>query len=294
MKVIITGSTGNISKPLTQLLVKAGNDVSVISSKADKIKEIEDSGAKAFIGSVEDIPFLTKAFTCADAIYTMVPPKMDATNWKEYIHGIGKNYATAIRDSGVKKVVNLSSIGAHMPEHCGPVSGLHYVEQELNTLEGVDVIHLRPAYFFSNFLGNIDMIKNMGIIGSNFGDIVFPLVHPNDIAVATFEELSSLQFNGKSIRYVAGDERSTDDIARVIGEAINKPELPWVHFKDEDALKGMLQAGLPKEIAQNFIELGQAISSGESASDYYQHKPELTQTKLEDFAKEFAVAYTNS
>jgi nucleoside-diphosphate-sugar epimerase len=31
MKIIVTGSTGNISKPLTQKLVAAGHDVTVIS-----------------------------------------------------------------------------------------------------------------------------------------------------------------------------------------------------------------------------------------------------------------------
>ena len=41
---------------------------------------------------------------------------MDAENWKEWIGGIGRNYATSIKDAGIKYVVNLSSIGAHMPD----------------------------------------------------------------------------------------------------------------------------------------------------------------------------------
>jgi uncharacterized protein YbjT (DUF2867 family) len=36
MKIIVTGSTGNISKPLAQTLVAAGHNVTVISSNADK------------------------------------------------------------------------------------------------------------------------------------------------------------------------------------------------------------------------------------------------------------------
>ena len=140
MKYVITGSLGNISKPLTQKLVAAGHQVTVISSKADKIAEIEAIGAKAAIGSVEDLAFLTSTFSGADAIYVMVPPKWDAADWKKYIAQIGQNYASAIKSAGVKKIVTLSSVGAHMPEGCGPVSGIFYVEKALNELDGVEAV----------------------------------------------------------------------------------------------------------------------------------------------------------
>ncbi len=295
MKYVVTGSLGNISKPLTEKLVKAGHDVTVISSKADKTAQIEALGAKAAIGSVEDVPFLTQTFTGADAVYTMVPPKMDAADWKGYIHGIGKNYADAIKASGVKKVVNLSSVGAHMPTGCGPVTGLHHAENELNAVADADVKHLRPAYFYHNLYSNIGMIKHMGIAGGNYGEnATMVLTHPNDIAAAAAEELLHPAFTGKSIRYIASDERKTSDIAKVLGSSIGKPELPWVNFKNEDAHAGMVQAGLSDEVAANYVEMGAAVASGEMAADYHKNKPTLSPTKLEDFAKEFAVAYAHS
>jgi uncharacterized protein YbjT (DUF2867 family) len=125
MKITITGSLGNISKPLAEKLVAAGHKVTIISSSADKSAAIEALGATPAIGSIEDIDFLTKAFTGADAVYTMVPPNFATNTWKKYIAGIGHNYAEAIRRSGVKKVVNLSSLGAHLPEGAGPISGMH-------------------------------------------------------------------------------------------------------------------------------------------------------------------------
>ena len=57
MKIVITGSLGNISKPLTQTLVQKGHLVTVISSKPDRQKDIEALGAKAAIGSIEDVDF---------------------------------------------------------------------------------------------------------------------------------------------------------------------------------------------------------------------------------------------
>jgi uncharacterized protein YbjT (DUF2867 family) len=295
MKFVVTGSLGNISKPLTEQLVKSGHEVTLISSKPEKTAEIEALGAKAAIGSVEDLNFLTQTFTGADAVYTMVPPDLSVADWKGHIHSIGKNYTHALKASGVKKVVNLSSVGAHMAEGCGPVSGLYRVEQELNQLEGVDIKHLRPAYFYYNLCSNIPLIKHMGIAGGNYGEGAnMVMVHPRDIAMVAAEELLNPGFTGKSVRYIAGDERSTTAIAKALGEAIGKPGLPWVNFKNEDAYNGMLRAGLSAEIANNYVEMGSAIASGEMASDYHNHKPILSPTKLEDFAKEFAVIFANS
>jgi uncharacterized protein YbjT (DUF2867 family) len=292
MKYVITGSLGHISKPLVARLVKAGHDVTVVSSNADRTAEIESLGAKAAVGSIEDVAFLTKTFSGADAVYTMVPPKWDATEWKNYIHGLGKNYASAIKAAGVKKVVNLSSVGAHMPAGCGPVSGLHGVETELNKLEGTDVKHLRPGFFYYNLLANIGMVKHMGIIGGNYGEgTTLVLAHPNDIAAAAADELLDTSFQGKTVRYIASDERTTTDIAKVLGAAIGKSELPWVNFKDEDSLNGMLQAGLSHEVATNYVEMGAAVASGEMFADYLRNKPTPGATKLEDFAKEFSAAY---
>jgi uncharacterized protein YbjT (DUF2867 family) len=294
MKYVITGGAGNISKPLTEKLLKAGHEVTVISRNAENIKSLTSLGAKAAIGSVNDIAFLKKAFAGADALYTMVPPNYSTNDMKASIAEVGTNYADALKKSNVKYVVNLSSVGAHLPDGVGPVSGLYRVEQALNELKNTNIKHLRPTYFFSNFLGNVGMVKNMNIIGGNFGgaDFKMLLADPNDVAEVAFEELSNLNFTGHSARYIGSDERSTEDIAKTIGTAIGKPELPWITFTDEQAYGGMMQMGLPENAAKNYAEMGHAMHNGSMFEDYWKHHPDkLGKTKLEDFAKTFAAVY---
>ncbi len=297
MKYVITGSLGNISKPLTEKLIMAGHEVTVITSKQSNRPAIEAIGASAAVGSVEDIAFLQQAFAGADAVYTMVPPNLGATNWKEWIGQIGKNYAAAIVENNIPYVVNLSSIGAHLPDGCGPVSGLYKVEQALNNLSGVHIRHLRPAYFFDNLLANTGMVKHMNIIGGNFGgsDTEIVLVDTSDIAEVAFEELSTLSFSGHSIRYIAGDVRTTGEIAAVLGAAIDKPSLPWVAFTDEQSVAGMQQAGLSEEIAKNYAEIGSSLRTGRMAEDYKKNIPAIFgKVKLEDFAKKFAAVFNSN
>jgi uncharacterized protein YbjT (DUF2867 family) len=296
MKIIVTGSLGNISKPLAEKLLAENHNVTIISSKADKKPPIKAMGAKAAIGSVDDVDFLTNVFKGADAVYTMVPPFFGASDWKKHIARIGENLATAVKTAGVKYVVNLSSVGAHMPEGCGPVSGLYFTEKALNNLEGVNVKHLRPGFFYTNFYANIGMVKHMGIIGSNYGaGTPMMLADPDDIAAVAAEELTNLAFNGKSIRYIASDERTADEIAKTLGEAIGKPDLNWVEFGDADSLAAMQQNGLPEEVAKNYVEMGTALRSGEMAKEYNANKPvPLQKTKLETFAQKFAGAYSKA
>jgi uncharacterized protein YbjT (DUF2867 family) len=293
MKITLTGSLGNISKPLAEILIKDGHEVTIISSDSKKLNDIKALGAKAAIGSVSDIAFLTKTFKGADAVYTMVPPNWGVSNYRQYIAETGKNYQEAIKASGVKRIVNLSSVGAHLSGGTGPIAGLYDVEHELNTLDGgVAVKHLRAGIFFINFFFDIGTIRNKGIMGNNYGDKTkLVMVHPGDIAAVAAGELQS-SFEGKSHRYVVSDEREISEIVKILGAAIGKPELPWVQFSDEESFAGMTTAGMSGAIAGTYVEMGHAISSGILFEDFNRHKPEVWgPTKLADFAKEFAAVY---
>jgi nucleoside-diphosphate-sugar epimerase len=294
MKIALTGSLGNIGKPLAEILIKAGHDLTIISNEPDRKSNIEALGAKGVIGSVADITFLTNSFKDADAVYTMVPYNFKVTtNYRQYVAGIGYNYAAAIKASGVKRVVNLSSIGAHLENGTGPIAGLHDVEQILNQLDNVAVKHLRAAIFYINFYFDMPLIKSQNIMGNNYSkESRLVMAHPRDIAAVAASQLQQ-SFAGKSYRYIASDEQPISDVVKILGSAIEKPELPWVQFTDEQTFAAMTMSGImPSIIANLYVELGTAIDKGILWEDYDRKKPEsLSNTKLVDFAKEFAAVY---
>lgn len=289
-KYVITGSLGHISKPIVEGLVKAGHQVTVITSTADRAGEIQQLGATALVGKLEEASFVEKAFQHADVVYTMIPPIWQTNDWRASQNVIAKNYFNALKASAVKYVVNLSSIGADVGNGVGPVDGMYDMEQLLNQLS-IPVKHLRPSYFYYNLLAQIGMAKQAGILGSNFGEgeKLF-LVHPRDIAAAALEELLGLTFTGKSVRYIIDDERSGSEIATVLGKAIGK-DLNWVVFTDEQQKQGLLQAGLPETHAEAYTQMGTSLRSGIMQRDARKNLPTFGPTKLEEFAKEFAQAY---
>ena len=296
MRITITGSLGHISKPLTTALVQKGHTVTVISSNPKKQKDIEALGANAAIGSLEDVEFLIATFTGADAVYTMVPPNNyfdPDLDLIAYYRRLGHNYAAAIETSGVKQVVNLSTIGANLKAGSGILIGAHDVEGILNELpESVNIVHMRPTSFYYNLYGYADMIKNAGFIAANYGgnDIV-PWVSPIDIAAAVAEELET-PFTGRKARYVASEELSCAETANILGAAIGKPGLQWITIPNEDMLNALKAAGMNPEIAAGLIEMYEGLHTGLLAEDYYRNRPAVMgKVKLTDFAEEFAAAF---
>jgi len=292
MKITLTGSLGNISKPLAEFLIAAGHEITVISSDPKKKTDIEMLGAIAAMGTIADTDFLVSAFKGADAIYTMVPPNWGVSNYREYIATTGAGYRDAIKASGVKHVVNLSSIGAHLANGTGPIAGLYDVEQALNDLEGVGIRHLRAGIFFTNYFFDIGMIRNMGIMGNNYsGQSQLVMVHPRDIAAAAAREIQTL-FEGKSHHYIVGDECQAAAATHLLGAAIGKPELAWVQFSDEETFAGMTAAGMSAAIAEVYVEMGRAINSGILFEDFNRNKLYHSGSiKLSDFVHEFTNVY---
>ena len=298
MKVVVTGSLGHISQPLTQELVQKGHTVTVISSKSEKQAAIEALGATAAIGSLEDVDFLTKTFTGADAVYTMVPPANyfdPSLDLLAYFHRLGNNYLQAIQQSGVKRVVNLSTIGGHLEKGSGILIGAHDVEQILNKLSSdVAVTHMRPTSFYYNLFGYVDMIKEAGFIAANYGaDSKIPWVAPIDIAAAIAEELVTTLV-GRKVRYVASEELTGNETANILGAAIGKPDLKWILIPSEQMQSGLVAVGMNPQIAAGLVEMYGSLYNGLLAEDYYRNKPAIMgKVKLTEFAREFAAVYNS-
>lgn len=297
MKITVTGSLGNISQPLTTALVQKGHTVTVISSNPEKQKDIEALGATAAIGNLEDVDFLTKAFTGADVVYCMVPPNYHTTGHDPivYCKQIGNNYAQAIKQSGVKRVVHLSSFGADLDKGTGIILGAHHVEKILAALPGVAVTHMRPTYFYYNLLRYVGMIKKAGLIATNYGnDDKLIFVSPLDIAAAIVEEIET-PATGRKIRYVASDELTANEAARILGAAIGKPDLKWVIITDEQMKSGLQANGVPANIAAYTVEMFACLHSGELSKDYERNKPIVFgKVKLTDFAAAFAAVFAKN
>ncbi|MGO1721475.1 MAG: NmrA family NAD(P)-binding protein [Sphingobacterium sp.] len=292
MKITVIGSLGNIGSHLTKKLVASGHEVTGVDYKKERIELIKKLGAIPAVGSLDDLDFLKQSFGGADAVFIMYPPVNYFDPGLDLLASYRKRaekYSTAILDADVKRVVNLSSMGAHLEKGNGPIKGAFYLEEILNKLPAeIYVSHLRPNLLYTNLFGYINAIKSDGKIYAAFGTKSMPWTSPIDVAEAGVEEITGLQ-SGKTIRYVASEELTGDEVAKIIGKAIQMPELKWEMISNQQQIDKFSAAGMDAEVAESVGEMYAALGSGLMIEDYIKNKPQkIGRVKLKEFAKEFA------
>lgn len=288
---VIMGASGHIGGGLAAGLLKKGHNVRVVGRSAERLQSLVDQGATACIGDQLDADFLHKAFTGATAAFVMIPPNYAVADFRAWQKLAAEAITKALAGSGVKRVIALSSVGADLPSGTGPIVGVHYLEQGLNGLPGVELTHLRPAYFIENTLSSIGLIKHAGIMASTTpADLAMPMIATQDIAAAALEEILS-PTAGERVRYLLGARNYTStEVAHILGAAIGKPDLAYHTVDAETVRGGMLGAGLSADLAGLYLEMLDAFNSGRitaPARDTHNTTP----TTLEQFAPAFAQAF---
>lgn len=282
MKIVLTGSLGHISQPLTEILVNDGHAVTLISSDAAKKDRIATMGAQPAIGNIQDVSFLADTFNGADVVYCMNPLDFtapDVQGWDQQMD----RYITAIRRSDVKRVIVLSGWVGHLLHSVQP-------EQKFAQLTDVAVTFVRPGPFFSNFYHLADMIRQEKMIISNYGgDDLVAFVAPEDIAMAIAGEMNAP--TGDRALYVVSEEMTCTQAAQIIGEAIGIPELPWVVVPGEVVKQALMVAGITPAIAGLLVEMQENMHNGKALQDYYLHTAVKGKQRLRDFAQVYAAWY---
>ncbi|MEZ0228865.1 MAG: NAD(P)H-binding protein [Planctomycetota bacterium] len=292
--VVVTGATGNIGSELVKKLLAAGKNVRAVGRSKDKLAALGKVDPRT--GSTDDRNFLTDAFRGATAVFAMIPPNHQAQDTRAEQKKQGEALTAALRDSGVSRVVTLSSVGADRPDKTGPIVGLHDFEKSVDRLQGLKVVHLRPAYFMENLLGTVGLIKSAGINGSALkGDVAISMVATKDIAQVAFDELTTPRREARAIRYVLGPRDYTmSEATKILGAAIGKPDLHYVTFPEPEFKAGLIGHGFPAKLAEMFAEMLGAFNAGLIKTDA-RAATNTTPTTLEDFAKStFAPSYSAS
>lgn len=287
----ILGATGNIGSKVADILLKKGEKVRVVARTADRLRQIVGRGAEGMVGDALDAEFLTRAFEDADAIFTLIPPNYGADDFIGYADDVGGSIAKAIRAAGTTHVVNLSSVGAELPEGNGLIRGLHRQEDWLNAIEGLNVLHLRPGYFMENLLWGIELIKRKGINGSAArGDLKFPMIATKDIAWEIADRLVKRDFAGSSVKELLGERDLTlIEATSIIGKKIGKPDLSYVMFPYDEAENGLRDAGFSPDVSRLYIEMIRASNEGRIYGLKGRTAEGTTATSLEDFCDEVFV-----
>jgi len=284
---VITGATGNSGHVVAQKLLTHGEKVRAIGRSAGRLELLTGLGAEPFVCDLTDRTALAKAFAGAEGVYAMVPPDTTAQDYRAHQDRVTDALAAAVAESKVTHVVTLSSVGADKSDKTGPVVGLHLLENKLNQISGLNVLHLRAGYFMENTLAQIGIIKAMGMVaGPLRGELELPLIATRDIGEAAGERLIRLDFSGPQTRELLGQrDVSMAEVAGIIGRAIGRPHLTYMRVPNEQVRESLIQMGMSKSTANLILEMSDALNSGHMAALEQRSPENTTPTSYEAFVK---------
>jgi uncharacterized protein YbjT (DUF2867 family) len=287
---VILGASGHTGSIVANFLLSRGQKVRVIGREPRRLQGFVDTGAEAFTADMSDATALTKAFSGARAAYLLLPPAKSPEEQERDSDAIAK----AVKESGLRNAVHLSSYGAQLAEGAGPVSGLHSSEQKLNAISGLNVLHVRAAYFMENNLAAIGMIHGMGIFGNALlPDLKIPMAATRDVGDYAAQRLLNLDFSGIQTRELLGErDISMTEATAVIARGIGKPDLRYVQFPYDQVQQALTQLGVPPKGAAMYIEMYKAINAGVLVPLEPRSEENTSPTSIEQFVEDvFAAAY---
>lgn len=286
MRIAITTPSGHIGSALTHYALEAGADVRLLSRRPEKLQQFVDRGAKAVRGSQDDLDFVKWMTYGVDALFWVTPPGYGSDDVRAFQNRLGKVAACAIRENRIPRVVNISSIGGHLGSGVGPINGLHDVECLLDA-EAENILHLRPGFFFENFLWQIDEIRTRRRICLPLSPSRhYPMLATRDIARVAADWLLDTRWSGRCIQELHGPvDLSFKDAAHAISQGLDR-KIGYVKLDNPQSRASMIQGGMSENAADLMIELYDAVETGHLKATEPRSPQTTTSTTLVEFVQE--------
>jgi uncharacterized protein YbjT (DUF2867 family) len=285
---VVTGATGNTGSVVARLLLSAGKKVRGIGRSAERLRSLAQQGGEPFVADLTDKDALTEAFAGAEGIYVMIPPDLAVRDYRAHQDAVSEAVASALERSKVSHAVALSSFGGDKAEKTGPVVGLHRLEQRLNRISGLNVLFLRAGYFMENTLPQAEMIQSHDMAaGPLLPELKLPMIATGDIGAAAAHSLLKFDFSSHETRELLGQrDISMNEVATIIGKAIGKPDLKYVHPPDNEVRAAMQQMGMSAHFVELILEMAAALNSGHMKALEQRNTRNTTPTSYETFVQQ--------
>ncbi|MBO9668383.1 MAG: NmrA family NAD(P)-binding protein [Bdellovibrio sp.] len=283
--ILVMGATGQVGSKIATQLLSEGHEVRCVARHFPNKGLF--AGAELWQGDANEVSFLEDAMRGCSAVFVMIPPNISSPEIRYYYNKFGEVAAECIEEVGIKKVVNLSSVGADLESGTGPILGLHDQEARLNEITHADIVHLRPTSFMENLLSGIPAIIAMNrFFGTVPEDAPVDLVATKDIAARAAFLLANPHFKSHNVEYILGERTLTyREIIRVLGQTIGKPDLEYVEVPDQEMRNYYIGAGMSQSMADAMIEMSNAFGNGSIMSTTARDNTNTTSTSIEAFAR---------
>jgi uncharacterized protein YbjT (DUF2867 family) len=284
MKIAIAAASGNIGRRTAEKVVQAGAETILLSRRPEQVADLVAQGAIVKSISSDDTQGLIAATKNVDALFWLTPPKLDVPSLSDWYTQTAMAGASAVRENGIKRVVNISSIGAGAKPSLGTVSLVGDVEAIFNQT-GANILHLRPGYFMENFFTQVDSIRQDNTVSFPYpDDHDIPWISTDDIGDEAAKYLLDGRWAGQWTRNLMGAENLTPlETTAILSKVLDRP-IEYVRVTIESIQQQLASFGATPDVQRELGHLFHTLGNPDGVYATARTPEAFTPTTFEQFA----------
>jgi uncharacterized protein YbjT (DUF2867 family) len=253
--ILITGITGKIGTELLPLLANSGEKFRLLTRDPSKVKA--PSNAEVVKGDLSDAASVESAMKGVTRAFLVVGSFPGSTK----LHNDAIDTA---KKAGVKHLVRLSVVGAELKS---PVTlARWHAESDAHLAKsGLHYTILQPGAFMQNLLASAATIRKESAFYGAAGDGKNPFIDARDIAGVALKVLTSSGHEGKTYVLSGGEALSYAQVAEKLSRVTGRP-VKYVNLTSDQFRGGLMSAGLPGWLADDYMAMHQAQAGGAMAA----------------------------
>lgn len=254
---IVVGANGRVGSVLVRELDKRGMPVTAIvrdKSKAERFNK----NIQVRIADLFEVDTLIDAFKDGNTVFLMTPESMHSEDVIGDAEKVIGNYRKAVAKTGIKRIVGLSSMGAHIGEGSGNLFISYKLERAFTDLP-VQTTFIRPAYYYSNWIGYLEVAREHGALPTFFNpDQKIAMVAPEDVAQFTAIVMRSGALSAPMYEIEGPAAYSSNDVASIFGEYLHR-EVVAQQIPQEQWIPTLSSVGFSDDAARNMVLMTETV-----------------------------------
>jgi uncharacterized protein YbjT (DUF2867 family) len=236
--ILVAGATGNAGGGVVNGLIELGADVRGLVREGSESK-LPD-GVEAAIGDLNDPESLREPLEGVSAVFLL-----------SGYEGIERSLEL-MRDTGLERVVLLSSSAAPTGDLDNAVARYHILSERAVSDSGLPWTFLRPNSFMTNALRWLPQLDGGDVIRAPFADVAISTIHPDDLGAVAARALTTAEHEGRTYR-LSGPEalRPAEQVA-ILAKFAGR-DLRF-QAQSNDEARAEMEAAMPKEYVDAFFE----------------------------------------
>lgn len=236
MRIAVVGATGRVGTRITQNLLSKGHSVRALSRGGPALDALVALGAEPFLGNFDTGEGeLGQFFENADAAFLMVKTLWAGEDFRGHYPTVALRFFDALRDAPIQCAVSLSAMGSELSGNTGHFQGFHLLDQVLNRLRHIHLVHLQGGWFMEDLSRWADAIAQHDRLGWTLHpNVRAPWVSIQDIADLSTQEFETPPDQHRVVKQL-GIDHTMPEIAAMISRQLGREvDYRFVDANDRD------------------------------------------------------------